>query len=86
MTSVLANDMLRVIPDLNGEGEAENGKCYLDRPMTCPIFHRSWACSIESPPLNALFRQGRDVIIGIVKIYRIYRGRMTASDIFGSLH
>lgn len=41
MSSVLANDLLRVIPELIGEGEAESGKNYLNRPMTCPIFRRS---------------------------------------------
>ena len=47
MTSVLANDMLRVIRDLIGEGQAENGKYCLNRLMTCPILHRSCCIVLE---------------------------------------
>lgn len=41
MSAVLANDLLRVLPELMGEGEAESGKYYLHRPMTCLISRRS---------------------------------------------
>ena len=41
MTAVLADDLLRVIPDSIGKREAENGKCCLHRPMTCPIVYRA---------------------------------------------